>query len=85
MYFKLRFDADTLNWVLEEYMNSSEARVRYEEFWGMKTMLIYMTLFKKCLKTGGGENFHYLSVVKCDRHLRNRFAMGARSITVLSI
>lgn len=32
MYFKLCFDADTLNWVLEEYMDASEARVRYESF-----------------------------------------------------
>jgi hypothetical protein len=32
MYFKLCFDAESLNWVLEEYMNSSEARVRYESF-----------------------------------------------------
>lgn len=32
MYFKLRFDADTLNWTLEEYMLASEARVHYESF-----------------------------------------------------
>ena len=32
MYFKLCFDADTLNWVLEEYMVASEARVHYESF-----------------------------------------------------
>lgn len=32
MYFKLCFDADTLNWTLEEYMIASEAKVRYESF-----------------------------------------------------
>ena len=29
IYFKLCFDADTLNWTLEEYMNASEAKVQY--------------------------------------------------------
>ena len=32
MYFRLCFDAGTLNWVLEEYMVASEAKVRYESF-----------------------------------------------------
>lgn len=30
MYFKLCFDADTLNWTLEEYMAASEVAVHYE-------------------------------------------------------
>lgn len=30
MYFKLCFDADTLNWILEEYMLATEARVHYD-------------------------------------------------------
>ena len=30
IYFKLCFDADTLNWTIEEYMNASDARVHYE-------------------------------------------------------
>ena len=32
MYFKLCFDAESLNWTLEEYMLASEARVHYESF-----------------------------------------------------
>ncbi|MCA9347118.1 hypothetical protein KC930_00865 [Candidatus Saccharibacteria bacterium] len=32
VYFKLCFDADTLNWTLEEYMNAGEASVNYEGF-----------------------------------------------------
>ena len=32
MYFKLCFDADTLNWTLEEHMMASEVLVHYESF-----------------------------------------------------
>ena len=28
-------------------------------------------------KTGGGENFHYLTIVKYDRHLRDRYARSS--------
>lgn len=34
MYFKLQFDADTLNWALEEYMLASEAKIHYESYGG---------------------------------------------------
>lgn len=30
MYFKLCFDAESLHWVLEEYMDASEMQVHYE-------------------------------------------------------
>ncbi len=32
VYFKLCFDADNLNWILEEYMLASEAAVHYESY-----------------------------------------------------
>ena len=36
-------------------------------------------------KTGGGENFHYLPVVKYDRHLRDRFARSSANHSLVDL
>jgi len=36
-------------------------------------------------KTGGGENFHYLPVVKYDRHLRDRYARSSANHSLVDL